>query len=710
LPRGSLDPLLNPRSIALIGASADVRRISGKPLRFLRELGYRGQVYPVNPKYQELHGWRCYPSVEALPQAPDLAIVALPAEAVPGSLEQCVRVGAKAALIFSAGFAETGPAGVEHQARIAELTRAGGIRVCGPNCSGLLILHRGVAATFSSALEDRPIKPGAIAFVTQSGAFGSFFFAAAQEAGLGFSAWINTGNEADVGLAECIEHFANDPDTRVITVLAEGFRDVARLRSAAAAAGRAGKPLLLLKVARSSGGRRAAASHTASLATDDRVVDGLCRQHGIVRVNDVEGLQDGALACLSDRLPTGRGVGIIGISGGAGVMMADECARRGLAVPELMPERVERLRAMLPWYASAQNPVDATAQLMNDPRQFKACLEILADDPAIHSLVIFMGLQANIAERVATDTVEIGRSTSKPIFVTWMLTPWPARRILEAAGVPLYQDPIRCIAGLAALVQHAEASRRRPRPASGRPDRLAPGELEALRAEVRLADGEVRWSEPRTKRLLRAYGLATTAEWLVDSAEAAVERASELGFPVVLKLATAGLIHKATSRCVRLGLRSPDEVRAAAAELLALGRAHPELGPEGVLVQEQVPEGLEMLLGISTDLTFGPVVSLGIGGPQAEMLDDVAVRLPPLLPDDVAEMLEELCCRRFFEPGRRHELHERAALIDSVLTLGRLAEDLAGLDVELDVNPLFVRRAGQGVVAADAALVARRTP
>jgi acetyltransferase len=706
LPRGSLDPLLNPRSIALIGASADVRRISGKPLRFLRELGYRGQVYPVNPKYQELHGWRCYPSVEALPEAPDLAIVALPAEAVLGSLEQCVRVGAKATLIFSAGFAETGPAGVEHQARIVEVARAGGVRVCGPNCIGLLNLHRGVAATFSSALEDRPIRPGAVAFITQSGAFGSFFFAAAQEAGLGFSAWINTGNEADVGLAECIEHFVHDPETRVIAVLAEGFRDGARLRSAAEAAGRAGRPLLLLKVARSGGGRRAAASHTASLATDDRVVDGLCRQHGIVRVDDVEGLQDAALACLSEQLPAGRGVGIIGISGGAGVMMADESARRGLAVPELGSERVERLRAMLPWYASAQNPVDATAQLMNDPREFKACLEILADAPAIHSLVIFMGLQANIAERVAIDTVEISRSISKPVFVTWMLTPPPARQILEAAGIPLYQDPIRCIAGLAALVQHAEASRRPPRPLE-KPGRAVPPELLELRAELEQAAGEVRWSEPRTKRLLRAYGLVTTREWLVDSAEAAVEWAAELAFPVVLKLAAAGLVHKAAFGGVRLDLRSTDEVREAAAELLALGAAHPELRPEGILVQERVPEGLEMLLGISTDLTFGPVVSLGIGGPLAEVLDDLAVRLPPLLADDVAEMLAELRCRRLFEPGGSHQAYERAALIDAVQALGRLAEDLTGLDVELDVNPLFVRRAGRGVVVVDAALVAR---
>ena len=627
--------------------------------------------------------------------------MALPAELVLPTLEQCARRGVRAALILSAGFAETGAAGAELQRRIADLARSTGLRVCGPNCIGLVNAHRGVGATFSTALDERVVRAGQVGFVSQSGALGAYFFAAGQEAGLAFSGWITTGNEVDVSLAECVEHFVDERHTRVIAAWAEGVRDGAALRKAAEAARQADKPFLLLKAGRSSSGRQAAASHTAVLATDDRIVDGLCRQHGVLRVESLEELGDAALACLSPRRPRGRGVGIVGLSGGAGVMMADDCARHGLLVPQLEPDRVERLRGLLPWYASAQNPVDCTAQIINDPRLFRSSLSELAQAEAVDSVVVFMGLQPNIAERVARDTVEVSQTVDKPFFVTWMLTPEPARRILGEVGIPVYQDPSRCIRALAALVDYTEA---RPRPLR----RWAPapsGGPEQARELRQAVERErvVHWSEPRTKRLLAAYGLPVTREAVAGTVDEAVALAERLGGPVVLKLAAGKLVHKASLGAVRLDLRSREEVRSAAQELLALAEARLDLEAEGVLVQELVRGEIELFLGLRTDPVFGPVVSLGAGGPAAELLDEVAVRLPPLERDDVLSMLDELRCGRMVRE-RREALE---GLVAAVLGLGRLGEDLAGLDLELDVNPLFLLPGERGVVVADAALLAR---
>jgi acetyltransferase len=699
---GSLEALYNPDSIAVVGASSDLRRIGGRPLDFLRKLGYDGRVYPVNPRYDSLHGWRCYPSIEVVPEPVDLAIVALPAEVVLPVLEACARRGVKAALVLSAGFAETGTDGLAVQRRLAELARDTGLRICGPNCIGLLNAHRGIGATFSTALDEQTVEAGSVGFVSQSGALGAYYFALGQQAGLRFSGWMTTGNEVDVSLPECVEHFVDDPRTRVVVGWAEAIRDGARLRRAAEAARQAGKPFLLLKAGRSSSGRQAAASHTAALATDDRVVDGVCRQHGIIRADSLEALGDATLACLSRRLPAGRGVGIVGLSGGAGVMLADDCARHGLHVPELAPDRVERLRGLLPWYASPRNPVDCTAQIINDPRLFRASLAELAADRAVDSVVVFMGLQPNIAERVANDTVAVSQTVDKPFFVTWMVTPEPARRILGAADIPVYEDPSRCIAGLAALVRHAEARRQAPRPLETSAGPRSPL-LEALRRAVEQT-GEVYRSEPQTKALLRAYGIPTTRERLVQSIGQALAAAAEIGYPVVLKLAAARLVHKATLGAVRVDLRRPDEVEQAAAELLKLLSERPELEPEGVLVQELIGDGVEVLLGLHTDPAFGPLVTLGSGGPRAELEADVAVRLPPLLAGDLEAMLDELKLGRLLR-GRQVGLDGlRAAL----LALGRLAEGLADLELELDLNPLFVRPGGQ-VLAGDAALVVRRS-
>jgi acyl-CoA synthetase (NDP forming) len=452
-----LDSFLNPASIAIVGASADPRRISGKPLRFLRELGYRGDVYPINPKYAEIQGWTCYSSLAELPAAPELVLVALAADAVLPTLEQAAAAGARAALLFAAGFAETGPEGAALQAQLTAFARSSGLRLIGPNCIGLVNLHNGVAPTFSSSLEDRAPLPGAVSFLTHSGAFGSFYVATAQQAGLGISSWINTGNEADLDLAACLDYYAQDPQTSVVSIYAEGLRNPDRFAEAACAARQSGKVVVMLKTARVPDGVRAATAHTACPPIDDSGFDRLCAETGVLRVDDLAGLLDASRACLSRKRPRGPRAALVGVSGGAGVYMADACARAGLQVAQLQPEQVERLRPLLPWYASPCNPVDTTAQLMNDPANFRRCLELLADDPGVDSLVVFFGLQANIAERISTAVVEVDRENDKPIFVTWMLAPPAVGEILDPAGVPRYDDPGRCIAGLAALTRASSA-------------------------------------------------------------------------------------------------------------------------------------------------------------------------------------------------------------------------------------------------------------
>ena len=447
-----LRPLLDPESIAIVGASADFSRINGRPLRFLLEYGYRGQILPINPRYDEIAGVRCFPSVGELPAAPDLALIGLAAASTPEVLEACGRRGARAAVVFSGGFGEFDAAGRALQDRLVETAERYGMALCGPNCLGFVNFARAAVCSFTATFDTVDIKPGPIAFVSQSGALGAYIYALARERDLGFSYFVSSGNEAQVDFARYLEFLIDDPETRLILGYLESARDGRALLRAVDRALAAGKPIVLLKVGRSVSGARAALSHTGSLVGSDRVYDAAFRQHGIIRADTIEHMLDIAYLATVGGLPRGPGVAVSTLSGGAGVILADEIERAGLVLSELRPETRERLATLIPAFGSTANPVDTTAQPLNEPEIMRGCLATIAQDPGVDTVIPFNGPLAEYADGLTEAIGQVAADGASLLVANWLLAPPAARRTLESRGVPVFDDPSRIIRGLAPLV------------------------------------------------------------------------------------------------------------------------------------------------------------------------------------------------------------------------------------------------------------------
>lgn len=457
----SLEPLLRPERIAVVGASDDPARISGMPLRYLVEHGFPGRLFPINPKHASVQGLPCFPTLRAVPEAIDLALIALPTHAVLDALRQCADKKVRAAVVVSAGFAEVGGEGAALQRKIQELARESRLRVLGPNCQGFINVHARIAATFTSAAEGS-LPAGSIALVTQSGALGGSLLAMARERNLGLSHWISTGNEADVTAPECLEYLLGDPETRVLAAYLEGVRDGRHLARVAAQAQQAGKPLVILKAGRSGRGREAVLSHTAAVAGDDRLYGALFRQTGVIQVEDLDEVLDAAAVLATGRTGGSR-VGVLSSSGGAGVLLTDEAHRLGLTVPDLHPRTVERLRQAIPAYASSANPVDLTAQILQQPALVAHCLRAILEDDGIDAAAVLMTMvTGRVAVEVATCIVEGARRTGKLVAVAWMAGDLTrdAYALLRREGIPLLTTPRRLALALAAA-HRAHAARAR---------------------------------------------------------------------------------------------------------------------------------------------------------------------------------------------------------------------------------------------------------
>lgn len=458
----NLEPLFHPKSVAIVGASADLTRITGRPIKFLLNHKYPGKIFPVNPKYQEIAGLKCYPGIQAIPEEVDVALIGLPAEVVPDTLCQCLAKGVKSAIIFSSGFAEIGGGGVEMQKRLGELARKSAFPVCGPNCIGIVNLPERIPLAFTNVLEIEPVVSGSIGFVTQSGALGGSLFSAAQEMGIGFSYWVSSGNEAVLESTDYIHYLVQDPLTKVILGYIEGFRNLDKLHSLAREALQRRKPLVILKVGQSDVGKKAAASHTGAMTGSDSLYDALFNQIGILRVHDVDEMFDVGTLLVLGRFPRGNGVGILSSSGGAGVLIADKCIEHGLAVPELAGETKEIMVKLLPPFGSALNPVDMTAQSSQrlfggEPELLKNYMRAMLRDQSLHSLIIMLTMYVGKrAEKAAQDIVDIFQETEKPLVVCWIAgsLAQDGYKILEKAGVPLFKTPGRCVRAIGALVKY----------------------------------------------------------------------------------------------------------------------------------------------------------------------------------------------------------------------------------------------------------------
>lgn len=698
--RASLNPLFNPKSVALIGASDNATRIGGRPIAYWKQ-SFKGPIYPVNPRYETVQGLTAYPAIDKVPGPVDLCIVAVPAAGVVPEIERCAAHGVKSIVLFSSGFAEMDKAGEAAQRRIGEIARDARMRIVGPNCLGVVNVAQGMAATFSTSIETGWPKSGPMGIACQSGAMGAHALTLARERGIGVSYLCTTGNECDVTVADAIDFYVDDPGTKVIVAYLEACNDPPRMLAAFDKARAARKPIVMLKVGATEVGAAAAASHTASLAGADAVFDAVFKQYGVCRVHSLDALFDTAYACTMGVYPTGNRLGIVTISGGGGVLMADAAATNGLEVPAMPMETQRKLKALIP-YAGVRNPVDTTAQVLGQPDLLGTNMEIMLTEGGCDVITLFLSASAmnptlmRDFNRILPEVRQ--RHPGSPIVMSSMTRP-ETLALLESAGFTNFEDPSRAIAAIGNLVKlgrgFAAAGTRKPPPRLPKSAMTPPtkpvGELVALQT-------------------LASAGIATVPMHLATSAKAAAKAARAVGFPVAMKIASADIAHKSDVGGVMLRLGDAKAVEAAYETLMRrIGKAVPKAKLDGVLVAPMVAGGVEVILGVNRDPTFGPVVMFGLGGVLVEVLKDVTFRLAPFGEDEAHAMIREVKGYPILKGVRGAKPADVNALAKALARLSVYAATHADRIESIDVNPMIVRPRGEGAVAVDALIVPRRS-
>ena len=697
-PEDTLTPLLNPGSVAIIGASDDQTRIGGRPLRYMRDAGFNGHLYPVNPNRESVQGLPAFASITDVPDPIDTAIIAVPASAVVATAEACAAANVKAAIVFSAGFAEMSGDGRRHQDALATIARTTPMRIVGPNCLGVYNSALGFFGTFTSTLEAGRPTPGRVGLVSQSGAYGSHLSLVATLRGIGIRFWVTTGNECDVDVAETIGWLARHPDISVIMAYAEGVSNRDRLFASLALARERGKPVIFQKVGRTEVGAEAARSHTASLAGADAVYDGVFRQFGVYRARDTEEMLDVAYAATFGTFPASRRIGLMTISGGVGVQMADEAVERGLEVTPMSDAAQTRLKTLLP-YASPRNPVDITAQAFNDLTLVTTNLDMMLAEGAYDAIVAFFTFVAAAKAMVGpiSETFRVAKRRHPGcLLIVSIVGPPGIVQRYEETGCPVFEDPTRAVRAVDALSRFSEAfARQTPPRAVATP---APEPLPAPPI-----------GEQTAKQILAKAGLRVVEEQLCSTADEAVSAATCLGFPVVLKIASPDILHKTEVGGVELGLTTAKDVVQAFAAVTGRARlARPDARIKDVLVSRMVTGGVETILGVQDDPTFGPVVMFGLGGIFVETLKDVAFRVAPFEPDEAHRMMRELQGFPLLDGARGRPPCDLDALATALSALSRFAAAHAGQLQSAELNPVMVLPAGQGLVALDALIVTKR--
>lgn len=691
-----LDALFSPRSIAIVGASDDVTKIGGRPLQFLLKYGYAGAIYPINRKAGQVQSVQAYASVADLPEAPELAVVAVPPESVLDAVKECASRGVRAAVVLSAGFSEMGQAGSRLQAEIGQVARDTGMRIVGPNCLGAIGVPDKSIATFSVALEASFPAPGPVGIVSQSGNLGSFTLRLAAERGMGISRMLTTGNECDVDIADAIASLAADSGTSVILCCMETCRDGAKLQQAMAMAREAGKPLVVLKVGVSEAGSEAAASHTGALACSDAVFDVVLRQGGAIRVPSIEQLLEvgHALSVVGPgRVPQGNKVAVLTASGGFGVLLADAASAQGLALPKLASQTQERVLSVVP-FASPSNPVDMTAQVSSRPEVLAKVLAAVAEDDTCDALILQSANAFHLPrlrEVFLSALAQVRQDHPSKLILLCARAPQEVRAQLNAMGYPTVEGIDAACATLAALVRFGARD----------------GAAQAAPAVVREPlPVEAFATEASAKAALAQAGLPVLKEVIAESREQALAAARGIGFPLVLKIVSPDIAHKTEVGGVVIGVRSEGQLVDEYESLLArVAQKAPTARIAGVLVAQMVQGGTELILGTKKDPVFGPMVIVGLGGIFAEILKDVALQPAPVDEAQAAAMLRSLKAFPLLDGARGRAKADVQAAARAVAALSRFAARHADSVAEIDINPLVVLDAGQGAFALDALLV-----
>lgn len=672
--------VLEARSVAIAGASADPNKIAGRPLAYMLERGFAGQLYPVNPKREQVQGLKSYPSLAAIGQPVDLVIVGTPAAQVESVIREGIAAGAGAFVVFSSGFSELSETGAALQARLGALAREHDVTILGPNCLGAINSETGLIASFTTAMEETPIKAGGFSLVSQSGALGAYWLDICLRSGLGFGKWIATGNECDLDAGDAIAYLAEDAQTKVIGLYVEDIRDTYAFRSALRLAARRGKPVIVIKAGRSSLGAAAAASHTGALAGDDALYEACLRQYGALRVNSLGEMIDVARLFLFDSIPLGHRVATMSVSGGAGVLIADISEQLGLDLPALSPQTEQTLADVLPSFVKAANPLDLTGNVVQDEASISRALQAVAADPGNDVIVLFVGLMHSIATAFTDAIAQVRHNTDRPIVVIWIGAKDETVAILEQANIPVFRDipqAMTAIAGVVRLAQLRQAASAQRLPHTMLARNSQDGCVSAL-------------AECFGKDLLRKQGALNVPEGVLVQTEDEVKGLAErLSYPLVAKLQADTLMHKSDIGGVVLGIKNELQLAHAVSNLRQIAKRN-HVDALGILIEPMVPFDHEMLLGLRRDPRFGPTLTLGRGGVEVELDADIVSCLLPLDAQQIEDMIRSLRSARRYDGFRGQDKVDIETLSAGIAKLCQVFADTPEL-AEIEINPLAVR-------------------
>ena len=693
-----LDMFFNPQSVAVVGASRDPDKLGYGVLHNIMQYGYAGRVYPINPKADEVLGLPAYPSVLDVPDPIDLAVIVVPAKVVAAVLEECGQKGVRGAVIITAGFREVGREGKQRENELLEIARRYGMRLIGPNVLGIIDTISHLNASFAVGMP----RQGTIAFMSQSGALCTAVLDMALAEGVGFSHFVSLGNKADTNEIDFLEAWRDDPHSRVIVAYLEGIVDGARFMEVARQV-TTQKPIVAIKSGTTSAGSRAVSSHTGTLAGSERAYDAAFNQVGIIRARSVEDLFDYAVAFARQPLPANDRIAVITNAGGPGIMAADAIERAGLQLASLEPETQRLLKEKLPAAASAANPIDVLGDALAD--RYELAIHAALSDPNTGGVIVILTPQVMTQiEETARAVGEAARQHDKPVMACFMgqATVGPGVDILNEMKVPNYRVPERAVAALAAMSRYRQWREQPPLQVT-RFD-VDNGKVREVLDRVR-QEGRVTIGDAEAREIMQAYGLPMPPSALASTAEEAVAAAERIGYPVVMKIASPDILHKTDIGGVKLNLNTPGDVRDAFDLLVFRAtRYMPDAEIWGCLVQQQVRGGKEVILGMSCDPQFGPLLLFGLGGIYVEALKDVTFRVAPIDGREAREMMGEIRAHSLLRGVRGEPPSDLEAIVDTLLRMSQLVTDFPEI-AEMDINPLIVFEQGKGALGIDMRLV-----
>jgi acyl-CoA synthetase (NDP forming) len=684
---------LDPRSVAIIGASENPNKVGGRPVHYLEKFGFKGKIFPINPSRKEIQGHTCYPSLGDLPEAPEMVIVAVAGDNAMGAVEECAAYGVKIAVVMASGFGEVDAiAGKAKERRMVEIAHKAGMRIVGPNSQGLANFGTGAIASFSTMFMEFDRAEGHVAMLSQSGALSTVPVGFLLQRGIGVRHSHATGNDADITVGELAIAVAEDSEVKLMLLYLESIPEKKYLEELAAVALERDLPIIALKSGRSEAGRQAAQSHTGALANEDRVVDAFFEHHGIWRAHDMRGLVEATELYLKGWKPKGRRLVAISNSGAVCVMTADAATAVGMPMAKLADETDKKLKAILPSFATTTNPIDLTAALLSNSHLFGDILPVIAEDPAADAFLIGVPVAGPgyDVEAFARDTAAFGKQTGKPLVVA--ATQASVSRQFAAQGTSVFPTEVEAVTALHQFLSHRELM---ARTLSRR------GAYEKSDAPLPASGETAMLNEADSLALLAGRGITVVSHRLCRSRAEAIAAFETIGGPVVVKGCSADIAHKSELGLVKLGVKTREEAGEVWAQMEGIIRKHGSRF-DGVIIAAMAGGRREIMIGAHRDPVFGPVVAVGDGGKYVEVFRDTTLLLPPFSQDDVKEALGRLRIAPLLAGVRGEPPMDVDALTDAVVKVGDLMRDPAAKVMGLDLNPVLLDSAGKGCVVVDA--------